>query len=207
MAKELIQYNGEILDSTEEKWMAMWLEEMKHAGFIQMWCRVHQPTKIFEACKYYYTKTTVLKTKTKHEGKLFTLLNGLKYTPDFYVKWTDKALGTFVSHIGEEINPNSWFYVDNQELDGWIEVKPIFDQNGKTAKFSIIQKILWNTKEMFIDLIITEKLFEGTFMPKEAMDDFKYKKSPTGKNKGMKKVGDFKCDYKPKTLEEFLNGI
>jgi hypothetical protein len=202
-------YRGQIFDSREEVWMAMWLEELKDAKYINWWEKITKPIEILPSINFFYTKITSLKTKEKHETKAFTLLNNLSYTPDFYIGWTTKGLQLFVSNIGDDINPKSWFFSPRESrfTSTYVEVKPNFDQNEKTAKFSIIQKILWHSKGMFVDLIIPEKLFEGTFMPQEAMPEFKYKKKPTGKNKGIKGPGDWKVNYTPKTLNEFLNGI
>lgn len=196
---------GILMDSREEVWMAMWLEELKHVGYVSNWKKVTKAFKIFEPVQYSYVKTTELKTKTKKENKNFTLLQGLEYTPDFEVEWTDKAFGKLISSIDSYINPDSWFFRPGGYFNiTFIEVKPIFDQHDKTAKFSILQKILWNIKGIFVDLILVEKLMEATFVPMEAIEDFKYKKNPTGKNKGKKSIGDFKVDWKVKTLKEFL---
>ena len=205
MGKIIHQYKGILLDSQEEAWMAMWLNELQNAGYVEFWERVTKSVEIFPAVKFNYVKETELKTKTKREIKYFTLLQDLEYTPDFVVRWNKKAYKKLFSVIGDNIDPKSWFFCKDSWFEGFIEVKPNFDQNGKTAKFSIIQKILWNTKRIFVDLIQPEKLFEATFMPLEAMNDFKYKKNPTGKNKGKKGVGDWKTDYVPKTLKQFLN--
>jgi hypothetical protein len=201
-------YKGQIFDSREEVWMAMWLEELKDFEYVETWERFVKPIKLFDAVQYPYTKITELKTKMKSERKVFNLLYDLTYTPDFRVKWSEKGWDHFVSIIATGLNPKSWFF-GTYEANGWtyIEVKPVYDQNDKTAKFSVIQKILWNVKKIFVDLIIPEKLFEGTFMPQEVIPEFKYKKKPTGKNKGIKGPGDWKVNYTPKTLNEFLNGI
>ena len=200
-------YKGKIFDSREEVWMAMWLEELKDFEFVEEWYRVHTPLEICEPVKFNYTKITELKTKIKRELKSFTLLNDLTYTPDFMVRWTEKGWNHFVSTVQDSIDPKSWFFVSPGNNCTWVEVKPIFDQNGKTAKFSVIQKIIWAVKGIFVDLIIPEKLFEGTFMPQEAAPEFRYKKKPTGKNKGLKGPGDWKTDYTPKSLNEFLKGL
>lgn len=200
-------YNDIIFDSREEVWCAMWLEALKNSGHIKEWSRANS-IEIFRPFKATIFKRTELKTKIKTEEKDFTFLNGLVYTPDFIVTWTRQGKEKFLSHIGYDMNPKSWFFYNtgNGEFPiTWIEVKPTFDQNGKTAKFSVIQKILWNVHKIFVDLIIPEKLFEGTFMPQEAMPEFKYKKKPTGKNKGVKGPGDWKTNYIPKSLNEFLN--
>jgi hypothetical protein len=187
--------------------MAMWLAEAEKAGLVARWSKVTLPYNIFDAVKFSYIKETQLKTKLKREEKDFTLLQDLQYTPDFHVIWNYSAYRKLFSVLGDNTDPNSWFFCKDSTFEGWIEVKPNFDQNGKTAKFSIIQKILWNTKRMFVDLILPEKLFEGTFMPQEAMPDFKYRKSPTGKNKGKKGPGDWKTDYTPKSLNEYLKNV
>jgi hypothetical protein len=217
MGKIINQYDGILMDSREEIWMAMWMEEAKKAGYIKSWKKCTFPMMIFMPVSFDYEKVTQLKTKVKKEWKKFTLLNDLEYTPDFIIEWTQKGFLKFVSRIGKQIlpiNPSSWFYcgydLDNpKELHHitHVEVKPIFDRHGKTARFGIIQKILWHVKRIFVDLIIVEDLFKGTFMPQEAMNDFKYKKLPTGKNKGKKKIGDWKTNYIPKTLNEFQNDV
>lgn len=196
-------YNGIIFDSREEVWFAMWCQELKTAGYIQYWNKVTEPLPIIEPLEIEYIKKTQLKTKVRHENKTFTLLKGLEYTPDFRVEWTIKGFQTFVSAMNENIKPDRWFFAGpsypgspRPSLVGHIEVKPTFDQHGKTARFSIMQKIIWKTQEIFVDLIVVEDLFEGTFMPKEAMPEFKYKKAP--------RTGQWKCKYKPKTLEEYV---
>lgn len=199
-------YKGKLFDSREEVWMAMWLEELKENGFVKFWEKITQPIQLFFPATFQYTKVTQLKKSQKKQLKPFTLLNGLSYTPDFEITWTEKGWKLFVSLIGDEINPKSWFFsYTKHKMTTWVEVKPIFDQNGKTAKFSIIQKILWREQRLFVDLIIPENLFEATFIPKDAMPEFKYKKKPTGKNKGLKGPGDWKTKYLPKTLNQFLN--
>jgi hypothetical protein len=196
-------YNGLIFDSREEVWFAMWCHELKEAGYIKYWTKVTEPLSILEPLEIEYIKKTQLKTKVKHENKTFTLLKGLEYTPDFYIQWTLKGFKTFVSSMDEDVKPDSWFFAGPckpgsplPSFIGYIEVKPSFDQHGKTARFSIMQKIIWNTKEIFVDLIIVEDLFKGTFIPKEVMPEFKYKKAP--------RTGQWKVKYQPKTLEEYV---
>ena len=122
----------------------------------------------------------------------------------------------FVSCIGfdyEEgnFNPKSLFFCAYGKPDmglmrtTWVEVKPSFDMHGKISKFSVLQKILWTFKGIFVDLIIPDHLFKDTFMPQAIMEDFRYKRAPTGKNKGKKGPGDWRVDYVPKTINEFLN--
>jgi hypothetical protein len=197
--KYMETYKNIIFDSREEVWFAMWLEELKQAEFIQEWYKINTPMQILDPVKFLYTRTTQLKTKEKKEVKNFTLLNDLTYTPDFIIKWTDNGWNKFVSLIEGNINPKSWFF-GSYEYEfrrvTYAEIKPTFDQHGKTARFSVIQKVIWSIKNIFVDLIIPEDLFEGTFMPQEAIPDFKYKKNP--------RTGQWKTKYIPKSLNEFL---
>jgi len=209
--KIIHEYNGILLDSLEEKYFAAWCEELKTAGYIKEWRYITNPVTITKALTRSYTKITQLKTKVKEENKEFTLLAPLTYTPDFAIDWTEKGMLKFVSCIytykDQHFNPKSYFFSPHPSwisLTTYVEIKAKFDLHGKTARFSIIQKILWKVKGIFVDLILIEDLFKDTFMPIEIMEDFKYKKSPTGKNKGKKKVGDWKTDYIPKTINEFL---
>jgi hypothetical protein len=200
-------YNGISFDSREEVHFAMWLDELKEAGYIFNWERPNK-IELIPSLNLRYKKTTTLKTKVKEENKSFCLLKNLSYTPDFEIKWVVKGTDLFVSPIVEPadddpVDPSKWFFGD--KFRTFVEVKPTFDQHGKTDKFSIIQKIIWHVHKEFVDLIIPEHLFKGTFMPLAAMDDYRYKKAPTGKNKGKKVAGDWKCDFVPKTIKEFLN--
>lgn len=211
------EYKGILMDSTEEVHFAHWLDDAIKAGWVEKWLYVTVPFQVCPPVKCPWVKTTVLKTKTKVEEKEFTLLQDLEYTPDFKVKWTDKGMLKFVSKIKSEsrneyIDPKSIFFCGYWKFKDiamsrttWVEVKPTFDMHGKISKFSVLQKILWTFKELFVDLIIPTDLFKETWMPDSIADDFKYKKSPTGKNKGKKGPGDWKTDYIPKTLKQFLN--
>jgi hypothetical protein len=216
LKKTIHEYNGILMDSGEEVYFAHWLDEAMSAGWVEKWAYV---TKPFEVCPYVrlpYIKTTALKTKTKVEEKEFILLHDLEYTPDFKIKWTEKGMKKFVSPIKGEKNtyadPKSMFFCGYWQVKDislstttWVEVKPTFDMHGKISKFSVLQKILWTFKGIFVDLIIPDHLFKDTFMPQAIMEDFRYKRAPTGKNKGKKGPGDWRVDYVPKTINEFLN--
>lgn len=190
-------YKGIIFDSKEEVWFAMWLEELKQHGFVYCWNKVIEPIELIQPYKIEYIKKTQLKTKTKEEEKEFTLLHGLEYTPDFQIYFTKQGWSMFVSPMNENVKQDRWFFSKHPSDFVYVEVKPSFDMHGKTSRFSIIQKIVLHIKNIFVDLIIPEDLFEGTFMPLEAMDDFRYKKAP--------RKGQWKTKYIPKTLKQFLN--
>lgn len=215
--KQIHEYKGILMDSTEEVYFAHWLDDAIKAGWVEKWLYVTVPFQVCPPVKCPWVKTTVLKTKTKVEEKEFTLLQDLEYTPDFKVKWTEKGILKFVSTIKSEsrneyIDPKSIFFCGYWKVKDiamsrttWVEVKPTFDMHGKISKFSVLQKILWTFKELFVDLIQFPDLFKETWMPEAIMDDFKYKIVPKKAAAKGKKKGDFKMDWEVRTLKQFIN--
>lgn len=212
--KEIHEYKGILMDSKEEIYFAHWLDEAISAGWVEKWMYVTKPFLVCPYVRFSYFKTTVLKTKTKVDNKEFTLLHDLEYTPDFKVKWTQKGMEKFVSCIGYDyeegnFNPKSLFFCGYGKPDmglmrtTWVEVKPSFDMHGKISKFSVLQKILWTFKGLFVDLIQPDDLFKETWMPEAIMVDFKYKIVPKKAATKGKKKGDWKTNYTPKTLNEY----
>lgn len=187
-------------DSDDEFYVACWLEELKQAGHVIKWRRSKEAIPLTEGLKFDYVKTTHLKTKVKHELKTKEILKPSEYTPDFEAMF---GAGPFLSLICEHAKIDSLFYT-NQFPKAWLEVKPAFDQNNMERLFKNNQKFVWYRHKIFVNLVIPEELFKKTFLPKDCAEYFKYKREPTGKNKGKKKAGDYKFDWIPKTLEQYL---
>lgn len=198
--KKIYEYKGILMDSQEEVWFAMWLQELKKNGYIVTWDKVTKPMEITKAVKFPYIKETKLKTKIKTESKEFTLLNAMNYTPDFSIFWTDYGWIKFGSPL---TNPkkDSIFFSGGSIDDTLVEIKPSFDQNNMTRDFITKQKFIFDKFKLFINLIFPEELFEDTFMPEEAMEDFIYKRDTK-----TKKKGDWKTNYIPKAFKDFQNG-
>jgi hypothetical protein len=72
-------------------------------------------------------------------------------------------------------------------------------------EFKVKQKFIWHYLQIFVNLVEPIELFKKTFLPSEAAPYFKYKKVPKKAQAKGKKVGDYKFDWKPKTITEFLN--
>lgn len=47
----------------------------------------------------------------------------------------------------------------------YIEVKPIFDMNNMTRDFKVKQKIIFNNKQRYIQLVKIPAFFEKSFTP------------------------------------------
>lgn len=210
---ELI-YTGVKYDSKEEVWFAMWLAELEKAGYIASWVKNVRSMILTKGLKVPYKRVTQLKTKVKVEDRQKILLNPSEYTPDFRVHFTEKGHDLFCSWITiHDLNPNALFFTNNdgiqqKDIPMYVfEVKPNFDQNNMERLFRNNQKFVWDKHQIFVNLVEPVSLFKKTFLPLEAESDFKYKKAPTGKNKGKKKVGDWKVDWTPKTLKQYVQTI
>lgn len=197
-------YTGVKYDSKEEIWFAMWLQELMDAGYVQRFQKTMIPMPLTEGLTFQYEKVTKLKTKVKTETKTHILLRPSEYTPDFQVIFTDKGKELFLSEISNNPNKDKLFFYTGYERHVFFEIKPSFDQNNMERLFRNNQKFIWDKHKIFVNLVEPIELFKKTFLPLQAQDDFKYKKAPTGKNKGKKSVGDWKMDWTPKTLKEFL---
>lgn len=205
MGKVIHEYNGTLMDSNEEVQFAYWLDEAKAAGWVERWRYVTEPTLICAPLKITYNRETKLKTKVKKEQKIFTLLQDLEYTPDFKVQWTGEGVAKLVSIMEYDtwaFDPKKYFCSSDGHFS-YIEVKPNFDMHGKVSRFSILQKILWAFNQMFVDLVINSHLFKDTWVPKALIESLKYKVVPKKAIAKGKKKGDFKVDWKVRTIEEY----
>lgn len=87
-----------------------------------------------------------------------------------------------------------------------FEVKPDFDWQNMQRLFVNNQKFIWQSKQIFVNLVEPIELFKNTFLPAEAAPYFRYKVlSKKALLKGKRK-GDFKFDWIPKTIKQFLDG-
>lgn len=208
MGQTSLVYKNIKFDSDEEVYVAMWLEELRRNGIVESWERTTEPWQLTHGLKIKYVETKILKTKIKRTTKEKVILRPSEYTPDFKIVFSRKTENNilFPIHTQNDVfNPNAIFYTDNYPCM-FLEVKPSFDQNNMERLFVNNQKFIWRNIQLFVNLTEPMSLFKKTFLPREAETYFKYKKSPTGKNKGKKGPGDWKMDWVPKTLKEYLNG-
>ena len=168
-AKKPLDYKGIPMDSKPELDFCHYLEELKQAGFIQVWERAptYTLTKGFEI---EYIHTQELKTKTKETERKQVLLRESVYTPDFKIIWNRKAIGVFVETIPSLIvgkKPQTRPFLCNVDWTSYIEVKPssTFDVDGMLRVFKMNQKFMWKIHSIFVNLIVPPDLFCSTFTP------------------------------------------
>jgi len=185
------RYNPGDLDSNGEVYFSWYLDELKHAGYVEEYTSQPAKYQLTESVKSSYIKE--LKTKDKLIDT--TLLHAHHYTADFEIFWLYKALDVFVRPLQEAKNKSAPFYNHVEPIQGdiisTIEIKPIFDQNNMTRLFRINQKWVYDSFGAYIQEIKVQKLFEQSFTPK------RYLLTDSGKQARRLK-------YKPRTLEEFL---
>jgi hypothetical protein len=209
-----LKYQEVFFDSDEEVFFAMWLEELKTHGYVVQWNKLYHPIILTKGLKVPYKKLTQLKTKLKVEDKEKHLLKPSEYTPDFRVYFSEKAYDSIASFIEVgDFNPTALFYAENdgeqrkEIVMHTVEVKPHFDQNNMERLFVNNQKFIWDKYKIFVNLIEPIELFKKTFVPLQAMPYLVYRKKPTSVKNKHKKVGDFKFDFTPKTIEQWLDEI
>lgn len=218
MSATNLKYRDRYFDSDEEVFFAMWLQELQDKGYVKTWYKVKDSISITQGMKIIFTKRTQLKTKLKEENKEFTLLRPSEYTADFEIIWTPEGIKKFLYQITENAqygekrmiaggfitDPRDALFFSTSYTQTHVEVKPSFDQQNMERLFVLNQKFIFDKYKIFVNLIEPGELFKKTFLPLEAAPYFKYRKSPTGRNKGIKKVGDWKMDWQPKTINEYL---
>jgi hypothetical protein len=207
MSATNLKYKDVYFDSDEEVYMAMWLQELKEAGFVAQWKKVKDPIILTVGKKIPYVKVTQLKTKVKKEQKEHILLNGSEYTPDFEIHWTHDGILKFLFGIyneREEKSPKESLFFTTGFNETIVEVKPSFDQQNMERLFKNNQKFIWDKHKIFVNLIEPIELFRKTFVPYAAMPYLVYRKKPTSAKNKHKNVGDFKYDFQPITINEYL---
>lgn len=189
--KPQIFYENMHLDSDAEKWILMYLIELKEKGYI----------KTIERADSYILSEPVVKSylelkKTKCNTKQETILEGGSYTPDFKVVLTDlgKKLTLFKDlNTTEKIRDRNKFNFIHQNGVVTIEVKgtSFRTANSTTAEFKYKQKWLYQTHKVFVNLCEPDNVFPKTFTPKLFMI--------TPKKQQVKKIS-----WINKTIEQYL---
>ena len=219
MALTNLMYNKIHFDSDEEIFFAMWLQELDNAGYIAAWEKNTKPIPLTHGLKLKYKRETKLKTKIKIDDKEKILLNPSEYTPDFNIHWTKLGLEKFVFNLLYDNNltverrkrehfhtdPSTALFFTNEYNETWIEIKSTFDFNNMSRLFINNQKFVWERHQIFVNLVEPVALFKKTFLPLQCEPYFRYKKVPKKAQAAGKKIGDWKIDWTPRTIKEYLN--
>lgn len=147
-------YKDITMDSIDEVYMFIWLETAEKAGLIGKWEYHPESIQVIPPYTENVVEEKQLKTKVKRIEKVKTVLNSATYTTDFRIlEIKDPRL-----HSLFRISSDGWY---------WIDVKGKWSGSfGKDAKyFSLLTKVLWYLKEIFVNKIIVQDLCKATFCP------------------------------------------
>jgi hypothetical protein len=185
------EYGGIIFDSKEEVYFSWYLQELEKAGLISKgWTEYHPRSRVLCEPAYYYWEEK-LKTKTVIRKGL--LLKGCSYTYDFNWLWDKKARGIFFENIDSKKKLTPPFRAHRDV--SCVEIKGSYSRKGRNSNYRETKakiKWLYHEKNIFVQVIVPEKLFRQTFTPERYLLT----------DKGGQKRSTITWDVK--TLNEFM---
>lgn len=191
MVNKLIQFkeNPEYInDSVEEEYILWYFLELMEAGHVDVITK-GVSMELYPKVTYQISRSSKLGKQLKPIERI--LLGNKSYTPDFMVKWTEKAINHKI--VWDDFNYP--FYIDGC-FQSIIEVKPDYDLKGiSTREFKSTQKIAYHSLGKYIQCVIPEVLFKATFTPK------RYLKCTLNSKKNRK------LNYTPRTLDDWIKTL
>lgn len=206
------------VDSKEEKYFELWLEELLSLGYIDSYNRCSS----FELIPKAVIPVLKKKPTTKEPDRLLLgtkhFLNNLSYTPDYDIYWNEKSLGIFVTNIDDlfiDDKESTYFLGQSTDLGIYscVDVKPIFFRtaNSSSITFPLKKKMMWSKYKIYVNKTIPigkNELFCKTFTPERyLLQDLQPKPRSLGKrfktNKKTKKR-TWSSGWEPITLKQFL---
>ena len=158
------QIELEDLQSMEELYFLWWLCDLKDEGYVEdAWYE----EDAFVLGKG-YEKSYIKRMKTKEKVEEESVLPSTVYTPDFKIKWTEKARGVFYHDLVSEeklTHGRKPKYSIGADLVSYIEIKPNFDFNNMTRYVKIKINWLFQATGVFVNLVKVPQIFKDTFVP------------------------------------------
>lgn len=171
-------YDNITFDSIDEVQFYIYLKQLKSYGLLDDFKFHPETITVIEPVIETQVITKKRRTASSHTVKEKTVLHGATYTTDF-----------ILYGLNEKFKP--YF---RQSVDGsyWCDVKGKWSgtHGGDAKYFSLLVKVLYYLKKIFVNKVIIQDLCQKTFVPNE----LRYTK--TGKESVVFKG----C----KTIEEFL---
>lgn len=158
------QIELEDLQSMEELYFVWWLCDLKDEGYVEDAWYEDDTFALSKGYSKLYTKRMKTKTKVEEEA----VLPSLVYTPDFKIKWTEKARGVFYHDLVSEekvTHGRKPLYSLGEDLVSYVEIKPSFDFNNMTRYVKIKINWLFSEAGIFVNLVKVPDIFKSTFVP------------------------------------------
>jgi hypothetical protein len=174
MAKNQYPYDGYIFDSQEEIRFYKWCRALQKKGIIES-IYVHARTfTLFPPRKYLLTN--FLKTKTKIVER--ELLKKAEYSPDFIISFSSEWRSIlFEYHDCEWLKKDPVFIANKEEnmpafaiIDVKGNVNDRYLKYSSKDTFTLKQKIMYDAYNLYVQMIVPEKLFEKTFWPYDILN-------------------------------------
>lgn len=186
------KYIGVEYESFCELSCLFFAEELMKDGYVE---KVERSPSYMLCDPVQNTYALQLKRGSKHETQ--TISNGVSYTPDYDIYFTDKAIGKFCWELGSGTKWDKNLLVAQKVLSNGktlyracVEVKPDFSRNSTTPKSVQSMKWLMQRLGVFVNLFRPNRIFEGLFVPG------KYLTTERGTPRKLK--------FRPKNLGEYL---
>lgn len=138
----------ESYDSEDEWAFSLWCRDAVEAGILYKWG--YHPTSFEIFPKATVTETVQLKTKTKEVER--HLLHPLTYTTDFVLLFTSVHWRDMLG-----MRTSSGF--------AFVDVKGDFSKFHDDKSFSMIQKMMYHLKGVYINKVKVKDVFMKTFVP------------------------------------------
>jgi len=159
MTVEEIEKLEELCESNEERYFLWYLLDLYNSGYIKT---IERGVSIELLPKVLTTIPKLGKYGQKIKDKTMIVLGNKSYTPDYVVTWNDSAVMDEIVSFKLLHRP---FFID-KDLKTYFEVKPVHDGNGISKReFKTTQKIAYWVKEIYIELVIPQEIFQKTFTP------------------------------------------
>ena len=166
-------------------------EDLKKHGYID---RVERSPSYLLASAIGHTYVEQLKRGSKTIEQ--SIQQGVSYTPDFDIYFTEKAIGKFCWLMGSSVKYNKNLLVAQNVgslYRATCEVKPDFSRNSTTPKSVQSMKWLFQRHGVFVNLFRPNNVFERLFTP--------------GKYLLTENGGKRKLKFTPKTIEDYLKSL
>ncbi len=164
--KNFPEIDLEELRSDDELFYLCWLLELCHAGYVD---NVWYESKTFDL-NTPYEKLYEVQMKTKVKTAKEVLIKGTRYTPDFKVEWTEKAVGVFyLDYVTPKrvMSRSKALFHLGENMVSHVEIKPDHDQNNMTSYARVKINWLFETQKVYVNMVKVPTLFRDTFVPLE----------------------------------------
>lgn len=182
------KYMGLDYESSCEKALLYFAEELIKLGYVK---KVERSPSYLLCDALSNTYVQQLKRGSKSVEQ--NIQQGVSYTPDYDIYFTDKALGKFCWLLGSTVKyDRKWLVVQKvgSLYRACCEVKPDFSRSSTTPKSMQSMKWLYQRHKIFVNLFRPNDIFKKLFTPEN------YKVTDSGTVKKLK--------YTPRTLATYL---